>query len=107
MFLAVLYLLFAIVFNSAASAFFKASAIKEPQKLLFLFSGLILGAINAIFYTKSLSKISLNIAYPIFSAGSIIFIAIISFAIFKETMNFKQIMGALLLLIGIFLISQK
>jgi multidrug transporter EmrE-like cation transporter len=67
------YLVLAILFNTVASSLFKISAIQKNRiSIIVLLIGLIFGAINAVFYTKSLEKINLGIAYSIFSAGIVV-----------------------------------
>ena len=101
------FLFLAIIFNTFASTFFKYSSLMKNKMLLsitFLLLGLLLGAINAIFYTKSLKYINLNVAYPVFSAGSIILIIIVSLFLFHEVLSFWKIIGILIICIGIFVV---
>jgi multidrug transporter EmrE-like cation transporter len=103
-----LLLSFAVLFNVSAYIIFKSISGK-PSNLLWyiIFSiGLILGAINTYLFTKSLKEINLGIAYPIFSAASITFIILISVFIFKEKISIVNIIGALIIILGIVLLTR-
>ena len=69
--------------------------------------GVALFGINVFVYALALSKIPLSIAYPVLSVGGLIIITAISALYFKETLNTVQMVGMLLLIIGIVLIAQK
>jgi multidrug transporter EmrE-like cation transporter len=103
------FLALAVVFNTLASLFFKFSSNnnKNELSLIFLVVGLLLGAVNAFFYTRSLKGIELNIAYPIFSAASIMLISFVSWLLFKEKLTTNSVIGSLIILFGIILISRK
>ena len=103
-----MFLIFAFVLNAGSSVFYKYSSMNSDRKILsivLLTSGLVIGAINATLYTKSLKGINLNTAYPIFSAGSLILVTIISFIIFKEVISIQKILGLSLLISGVILVS--
>ena len=75
--------------------------------MVLIFSvGLILGAINTFLFTISLKEINLGIAYPIFSTASITFIILISVFIFNEKISIINIIGALIIIIGIVLLTK-
>ena len=104
---AVAFLILAILFNAGASGLFKVSAMRDSTPALLLMAlGMIVGGVNAFFYTKALGKIPLSVAYPVFSAGSIVLITLASIALFRETLSLKQLAGLVLLLLGILLISR-
>jgi multidrug transporter EmrE-like cation transporter len=71
-----------------------------------LWCGLFLYGISTIFYVIALQKIPLSIAYPTISI-SYIFVIILSSIIFKEKVDFYQILGVLLIMFGVFLIWKK
>ena len=97
-----------MLFNSFASALFKFSAdLKNQYSVLLLVIGLLFGGINAVLYTKSLHRIPLSIAYPVFSAGSIILISLASLFFFREKLNIKQVLGIFTIMAGIVLVSMK
>lgn len=103
------FLAAAILFNVAASISFKFSSkfveITSRHYIL-LIAGLIVGGVNAVFYTKSLEKIDLGIAYPVFSGGSIILLLLSSLLVFEEHMTVMKGLGALMICIGIYIISR-
>ncbi len=113
-----LFLIIALVLNTSANVFMKVGArnialFKEYglfQGLLknnVIIIGIVLFALNIIFYILALSKINLSIAYPIMTIGGLSLITIISFILFKETMTPMQWGGIFVLIIGIILVSGK
>jgi len=101
-------LTFAVILNAGSSVFYKFSSLNSEKQILSIFLislGLLIGAINAVLYTKSLKGISLNTAYPIFSAGSLILVTLISIFIFKEIITIQKIIGIIILIIGVVLVS--
>jgi small multidrug resistance pump len=102
------FLIFAVLLNAGSNVFYKYSSLNSQQRLLSLVLitlGLLLGLVNAVFYTRSLKGISLNIAYPIFSAGSIILVTLISIFIFKEGITPLKIVGISIISLGVILVS--
>jgi multidrug transporter EmrE-like cation transporter len=67
--------------------------------------GLALGGINVLFFTKALKEISLSIAYPVFSGACIFFMVILSHLIFGEKLSLINMVGALVIVMGIALMS--
>ncbi len=101
-------LIFAVLLNGGSNVFYKYSSVHSEQRMLSLALigvGLLLGALNAVFYTRSLKGISLNIAYPIFSAGSIILVTLVSILIFKESMTLLKTVGIGVITLGVILVS--
>jgi multidrug transporter EmrE-like cation transporter len=107
--ISLLFLFLAVICNASASLLFKVSAeTKNDLTYVFLFLGLIVGAANAYFYMLTLKEgMQLNIAYPLFSALSIVLISIASSIFFKEKITLNWITGTIILLIGIIFISRK
>jgi small multidrug resistance pump len=104
----IILLTFAVILNAGSSVFYKYSSQNSEKQLLsiiLLSIGLLIGAINATLYTKSLKGINLNTAYPIFSAGSLILVTIVSFFIFKESISVQKILGVFVLIAGVVLVS--
>jgi multidrug transporter EmrE-like cation transporter len=102
------FLIFAVVLNAGSNVFYKYSSLNSQQRLLsvvLITLGLLLGGVNAVFYTRSLKGISLNIAYPIFSAGSIILVTLASIMIFRESMTVLKIVGISVISLGVILVS--
>lgn len=102
------FLSLAIIFNIIAYIIFKSISAKQNnlQWYIIFCVGLIIAGTNTYFFTKSLKDINLGIAYPIFSAFSIALIIVISILLFHEKMNLINILGALIIIIGIVLLTR-
>lgn len=101
-------LTFAIIFNALANMFFKYSALYKGDgnwKIWLLFIGFAFGGLNGILYTQAIKKINLNVAYSVFSVGSILIIFAISYFLFSETLTVKKIFGMVAVCVGIGLIT--
>ncbi len=101
------YLFLSVAFNVASYLLYKSIANKQSDILWFILfaSGLILGGINILFFTKALKDLSLSIAYPVFSGGCILFMVILSHLIFGEKMSVLNMIGAFVIVAGIALMS--
>ena len=74
----------AVVFNVIVSLLFKQSSRADKNSALMMVVGAwLLGAVNALCYSKSLSRIDLSVAYPTFAAGSIVLICVASSWVFR------------------------
>lgn len=103
-----IFLTSSLALNATSYVFYKQSSLNSHRQILsviLLTAGLILGAANATLYTKSLSGIPLSTAYPIFSAGSLILVSIISVMMFGETMSIQKIVGIVVLTVGVVLVA--
>ena len=102
-----MYLLLSIGFNIASYTLYKGISNKQSSVIwyLLLLLGLGLGGINVLFFTKALKGIQLNVAYPVFSGACILSISLISFFVFGETISFTNILGAVVVVIGVTLLS--
>lgn len=102
-----IFLFFSIVCNIVAYVLFKTISGRHYDIVwVSLFStGLILGAVNTFLFTKALKNINLGIAYPIFSAGSIVVIVLVSAQLFNEKIKVVNIVGAAMALFGIILLT--
>jgi len=58
-------------------------------------------------YLVVLSKYQLNIIYPIFVSLGIIIVSLASWFFFKETLSWLQILGIVVIILGIFLVATK
>ncbi len=97
-----------MLINSGANVFFKYSSLTSEQKTLslaLLAAGLFLGVFNVILFTKSLKGISMNIAYPVYSAGTIILVTLAAILIFKENVTILRIIGIAVISVGVMLVS--
>jgi multidrug transporter EmrE-like cation transporter len=101
------FLSIAVLFNISAYLIFKAISGKQINFFwIGIFSiGLVLGAINTFFFTKSLKELKLGIAYPVFSAASIALVVLISVFVFNEKIAWVNVMGALVIVLGIVLLT--
>lgn len=98
----------AVIFNVIVSLLFKQSSRADKSSaFILLVSALLLGTVNAVCYTKSLTRIDLSVAYPIFAAASTILICAASSLIFSETVSSRQAFGMALTIGGIVLICAK
>jgi multidrug transporter EmrE-like cation transporter len=97
----------AVVFNTIANIIFKsASAIPvfTTRKGILFGVGLFLGLVNTLCYLKALEKIDLSVAYPVFSAASIILIALVSVFVFREGVSVQKAAGLLAICGGLALL---
>ncbi len=112
-----IYFILGAFFNALAAYLIKISfhnaqsifdiVLKGPSKEL----GLIILALSSffcafIFYGLVLSKTNLSIAQPVFNALSILFVVIISILLLNEPFSFKYLIGIVLIIIGIYFLSQ-
>jgi len=72
-----------------------------------LLGGIILFGIGFLFYLFALSKFQLNIVYPILVSAGIILLAIASWIFFNEPLSPWQILGTIIIILGIFLLFPK
>lgn len=75
------------------------------NKMLFLAT--ILFAVSFVFYVFALSKIQLSIAQPLSVVVSMILVLMGSWVFLGEKMNYFQLSGIALIIIGIFLVFKK
>jgi len=101
------YLFLSVAFNVVSYLLYKSISNKQSDFLWFMVfvSGLIIGGINVLFFTKALKNIDLSIAYPIFSGACIFFMAIFSHFIFGEKITVINMVGAIIIIAGIALMS--
>lgn len=72
-----------------------------------LFGGLILFALNVVFYVGALARLNLAVAYPIMMAGGVLIVFSASVLLLKEPFNAPQLIGTALLIAGIILITAR
>ena len=98
----------AVAFNVAGYAVFKFISPK-PHGLAWagLFAGgLALGALNVFLFTIALRELRLAVAYPIFAGASITLIVLLSAWLFNEKVTATNVAGAVLVVLGIVLLSK-
>ena len=79
------------------------NVIKTPQT----FFASVLLVLSPIFYGLALSKINLTLAYPLIVAFSAILLVITSYVYVGEKITFKQILGTIFIIAGVFIIYFK
>ena len=101
------YLFLSVAFNVVQYLLYKSIVNKESSILwvVIFASGLILGGINVLFFTKALKDIQLSIAYPVFSGACIFFMVLLSHVIFGERISVINMVGAIVVTVGIALMS--
>jgi len=72
-----------------------------------LFLGSLLFIFSFIFYLFVLSKLQLNLAYPVMVSAGIVLVAIGSWIFFQEQISQWQILGIFLIIFGIFLLFPR
>ncbi len=103
----VLFLAAGVVLNTVSNILFKAGGGIEHltlRKGLLIGGGFLVGFIGTLGYVKSLEKIGLATAFPIFSAGTIVLVSIMSFFVFHETISMQKGVGLVVLCAGLALI---
>jgi multidrug transporter EmrE-like cation transporter len=101
------FLALSIVFNSVANGFFKAGADIQGfplRKGSLLAVGLLVGLANTLCYIKALEKIELGVAFPLFSAASIVLIALISLFYFHEAISVQKWLGMAVICLGLLIV---
>ena len=104
-----------IALKRGASAFsdlkFSLSSIFELIIGIFqnkwLFTGMTLFVISFFFYIFTLSKVQLSFAYPIMVSAGMVLVLIGSWIFFGEQLSQKNIIGIILIILGIFLLIPK
>ena len=109
---------FALSFNALANILAKVGVnkIEKTPNLLVLIpkiitnpiiiSAIVCFVINFGLYVIALSKINLSIAYPIMVSLGFVIIVSVSWLFLKETITLVQVIGILLILIGVLLIKK-
>jgi len=99
----------AVGLNVAANALFKSAAVIPEftmRKGSLIAIGLFIGLLNTLCYIKALEKIPLNQAYPLFSAASIVLIALVSVFAFSEGFSLTKVVGLTTICAGIVILGR-
>ncbi len=113
-----LFLLLALTLNAGANVLLKIGAARlgglDAPGLIaraatdgYLLAGVLLFALNVVFYIAALARLNLSLAYPIMVAGGLIIVVSASVLILRETLTVAQMIGLALLVIGIGLVGQR
>ncbi|MDF2781414.1 MAG: hypothetical protein K0S96_1218 [Geminicoccaceae bacterium] len=113
-----LYLVLALTLNAVANILLKIGAtrlggLEEPGLLgrlaldYYLLAGLLLFALNVVFYVAALTRLNLSVAYPIMVAGGIVIVGSVSVFALREAVTPLQTVGLALLVLGIALVGHR
>ncbi len=83
---------------------FSLGIVLEPLKNMFLLLGVGLYAISFFLYVFILSRLQLNVAYPVATGAILVIIAVASHFWLNEHITFPHIVGIAAILVGIVLI---
>lgn len=111
-------LLLGIFSNASASVLVKLAmlpprkfpSLSDPMGALLnwpFWLGLVLYGAAFLLYAVSLSKLPLNVAHPILTAGAIALVALFSAVIFREPFHWTTIAGIMFILVGVGLITAR
>ncbi|MGA7178218.1 MAG: EamA family transporter [Thiobacillaceae bacterium] len=111
-------LVVAMVLNALANMLLKAGAAslggpwnaQVLQRLWgnpYLLLGLLLFAINVVFYVAALTRLNLSVAYPVMVAGGLVVVVLGSILWLRETVTPLQWAGIALLVAGIALVTYR
>ena len=112
-----LYLALALTLNATANVLLKIGVsslggLHEPELMgrvlsnYQLLGGLLLFALNVIFYAAALTQLDLSTAYPVMTVGGIMIVVTLSFLFLNETPSSSQLLGIGLMLVGIVLVTR-
>lgn len=76
----------------------------EPLKNMFLLAGMALFGVSFFLYVFILSKLQLNIVYPVATGTILVLITVISHFFLKEILTTLQAIGIVAILIGVVLV---
>jgi len=113
-----LFLVLALTLNATANILLKVGAgrlgdLGEPGALArlltnyHLLAGLALFALNVVFYAAALTRLNLSVAYPVMMAGGIVIVVSVAILVLRETVSAPQVVGLVLLVVGIVLVTQR
>ena len=78
--------------------------ILEPIRNPWIFSGLALHGVSFFLYVFILSKLRLNIVYPVSTGATIVMISVLSVFLLSEPLNMIQALGIVTIIVGIALV---
>ncbi|MDO8663595.1 MAG: SMR family transporter [Candidatus Wildermuthbacteria bacterium] len=84
-----------------------AALIPRVIQNLWLLAGLFLFGVSFLLWIFIISKLKLNIAYPISTSLSFCLITLSSWFLFKEQLSWMQFSGIAAIIIGIFLVAKS
>jgi quaternary ammonium compound-resistance protein SugE len=99
----------AVLFNVGFTGLLKVSAQSGPSlwaRYGWMYAAFWFGAANAYFFSRSLEKLDLGIAYPIYSGASVMVTITLGLLAFNEQISMSKGLGALAILGGIYLVKR-
>jgi multidrug transporter EmrE-like cation transporter len=113
-----LFLALALILNACANILLKIGAghlgrLDAPDLIgrlvtnYHLMAGLVLFALNVVFYIAALSRLNLSVAYPVMTAGGILIVVTVSALYLREPITTTQMLGFLFLVLGIGLVTHR
>lgn len=113
-----LFLVLALTLNATANVLLKLGAARigglDGADLFgrvltnyHLLAGLALFALNVVFYVAALTRLNLSVAYPIMMTGGVAIVVAVSVLFLREAVTARQMLGLLLLLLGIVLVAER
>lgn len=76
----------------------------EPFRNPYIFSGLALHGVSFFLYVFILSRLRLNVVYPVSTGATIVLISVLSVFFLAESLNLIQALGILTIIVGIGLV---
>jgi multidrug transporter EmrE-like cation transporter len=112
------FLAVALALNATANVLLKVGAARlgdltQPGLLgrllteYHLLAGVLLFALNVVFYVAALTRLNLSVAYPTMVAGGIVIVVSTSVVFLREPLTPAQALGLILLILGIGLIGHR
>lgn len=101
------YLLSAVVFNAAANVLFKSVSGMSPwtvRKGALFVLALGLGLVNTLLYVRSLEDIDLGVAFPAYSAASIVAIVLLSVLFLREPVSLQKVVAIITVCVGMLML---
>lgn len=98
----------AIVTNILTNIGFNYAAIHDAvpvKKWSYLLIGLVFGLANSVLFTESLKYISLQVASTVFFSLTIVGLFLVSVFWFQEPYTLRRCLGAVVIVIGVIMIS--
>ncbi len=107
-----IFLIGAILLNSAGNVLLKQFAIRHPGASLaeyadpYFVGGLVCFALNVLLYARALSDLPIEIAYPILVGLSVLLVSIAAVVLFKAEIGAVHVVGMALILAGVALLAR-
>ncbi len=77
--------------------------LSKPQVLV----GAVIYIVSALLWLAVLGMMDISAAYPIFVSGAFLIVTVAAVLLFQEHVNLVRILGILVVVLGIFLVSQS